>query len=169
MYSIVTNFKIVNYFKRSEHFKVNLGMVSTLVDKTGQRRNNENDKFAFYYNNLYNTHIYAQGHIGDILFYLDHYIKDDVLAVYINHEEFIFKFDQSLMIEKGPNFYLGNILKELNEQNEERVRKAEEDKLKKEERKGNPDSLIQNPGAVSYADIQAYLDKKRKERYSTGN
>lgn len=169
MYSIVTNLKIVNLFKKSEYFKVNLGMVSTLTDKTGERKNNENDKFAFYYNNLYNTHIYAQGHIGDIMIYLDHYIKDDKIAFYVNHEEFIFDLDDKLMREKGPNFYLGKMLKELKEENDERLRKAEEDKLKKEQQKGNPEKLTINPGAVSYDDIQAYLEKKRKERYSTDN
>jgi hypothetical protein len=169
MYSIVTNYKIINYFKRSKYFRINLGLASTLVDRTGERRNNENDKFAFHYNNLYKTFIYAQGNIGDILFYVDHYIKEDVMAIYINHEEFIFKFDEKLIIEKGPDFYLGKTLKELKEENEERVRKAEEKKLGSENKIANPDILVKNPGAVTYDDLQAYLEQKRKERYSTGN
>lgn len=168
MYSIVTNLKIANYFKRSKYFKVNLGLVSTLVDKTGQRTNNENDKFAFYYNNLYNTHIYGQGHIGDIMIYVDHYIKQDLIAIYINHEEFIFEFNEIEMRDKGTDFYLGNLLKELSVKNKERVEEAEKKKIEKEEKKGNPENLIKNPGAVSYEDLQAYLEKKRKERYSTG-
>lgn len=167
MYSIVTNLNISSFFKRSKYFKVNLGLSSTLVDRTGERKNNENDKFASHYTSIYNTFIYAQGHIGDIMIYVDHYIKSDLLAVYINHEEFIFEFDKKIMIEKGPDFYLGKILKELKEKNEEKVRAAEEKKIKDKEKVGNHEAILNNPGAVTYADLQAYLDKKRSERFST--
>jgi hypothetical protein len=167
MYSIVTNLKISNFLKRSKYFKINLGVASTMVDRTGERKNNENDRFAFHYNSIYNTFVYAQGHIGDIMIYVDHYIKDDLLAFYINHDEFIFEFDQKIMVEKGPDFYLGKLLKELKEKNEERVREAEEKKIRDQEKVGNSDILMTNPGAVTYADLQAYLEKKRNERYST--
>ena len=67
--------------------------------------------------------------------------------------------------EKGMDFYLGHILKECEEKYEE---KKKNDELKKLEEKpvGNPDMISQNPGSVSYADIQAYLEKKRQERYN---
>ena len=46
--------------------------------------------------------------------------------------------------------------------------KKKNDELKKIEEKplGNPDLVLQNPGVVSYADIQAYMEKKRQERYN---
>jgi len=166
MYSVVTNLNISSFFKKSKYFRINLGVSSTLVDRTGERKNNQNDIFASHYNSVYNTFIYAQGHIGDIMIYVDHYIKSDLLAVYVNHEEFIFEFDKKLMIENGPDFYLGKILKELKEKNEDRLREAEAKKIKVEEKKGNADVVLSNPGSVTYADLQAYLDKKRSERYS---
>jgi hypothetical protein len=167
MYSIVTNLKISNFIKRSRYFKINLGLASTLVDRTGERKNNENDRFAFHYSSIYNTFIYAQGHVGDIMIYVDHYIKEDLLALYINHEEFIFNFDEKIMNEKGPDFYLGKLLKELKEKNEERVKEAEEKKILDKEKIGNSDIVMNNPGAVTYSDLQAYLEKKRNERYSS--
>ena len=62
------------------------------------------------------------------------------------------------------DFYLGHILKETEIKYEEKLKN---DELKKIEEKpaGNADLVFNNPGSVSYADIQAYLEKKRQERY----
>ena len=60
------------------------------------------------------------------MFYTDLYIQQDLLAVYLNTEEFIFEFDERMVKEKGPDFYLGHILKEL----ETKLQKQEEFKKK---------------------------------------
>lgn len=163
MYRIVTNDKIINQFKKSRFFKVNLGLVNT-IEKNGDRTYNERDKFMYFYNNQYKTTIYGKGHIGDIFFYLDYYIKSDVMAVYHETEEFIFDYEEEKMKQKGPEFYLGWILKELEKKNEERIKENEEKKIERETVVGNPDKVFINPGAVSYADIQAYIQKKNEER-----
>ena len=164
--NIVTNFQIITKIKTSRYFRTNLGMVAT-IEKNGSRKYNDKDLFSSFYNSSYNTVIYAQGNVGDIKFYTDHYITDQVLAVYFgeNFEEFIFEFDDALAREKGMDFYLGHIIKETELRYEE---KKKNDELKKAEEKpkGNAEALVQNPGAVSYEDIQAYLEKKRQERYS---
>lgn len=162
MYRIVTNDKIIREFKKSRYFKVNLGLVNT-IEKNGDRIYNERDKFMHFYNNQYKTTIYGKGNIGDIMFYLDYYIKSDVLAVYHETEEFIFDFEEDKMKEKGPDFYLGWILKELEKKNEERVKENEEKKIERQ-KEGSPDKVLINPGAVSYADIQAYIQKKNAEK-----
>jgi hypothetical protein len=92
--NVVSSVQTAQYFKTSKFFRQNLGLVAT-VDKNGRRVLNEKDKFSFFYNNQYRTTIYAQGNVGDIKFYGDHYIKDETFAVYYgeNFEEFIFKFD----------------------------------------------------------------------------
>jgi hypothetical protein len=163
-YSIVTNQKINNYFKRSRYYRTNLGLIST-VEKNDTRVYNERDKFAFFYNNQYKTTIYGQGNVGDLMFYTDLYIRQDLLAVYLNTEEFIFEFDENMMKEKGPDFYLGHILKELETKHEERIKEAEEKKIETQ-KPADPESVFKNPGAVNYADLQAYLKKKQAERYS---
>lgn len=163
-YSIVTNQKINNYFKKSRYYRQNLGLVAT-VEKNGDRIYNERDKFAHFYNNQYKTTIYGQGNVGDLMFYTDLYIHQDLLAVYLNTEEFIFEFDEKLIKEKGPDFYLGHILKELETKHEERVKLAEENKIETQ-KVADAESVFKNPGSVSYSDLQAYLKKKQSERYS---
>ena len=166
MINIVTNPTVINNFKKSRYFRQNLGLAAT-VDKNGKRIPNEKDGFSFYYSAQYKTIIYGQGNIGDIKFYIDHYIKDNSFGVYSgdNFEEFVFKFDESLFKEKGVDFYIGHILKRVEEEYDERVKKEE---LKKLEVKpdGDADMITKNPGAVSYADLKAYLSKKQKERYN---
>jgi len=162
-YSIVTNQKVNNYFKKSRYYRQNLGLVAT-VEKNGDRIYNERDKFAHFYNTQYKTTIYGQGNVGDLMFYTDLYIQQDLLAVYLNTEEFIFEFDERMVKEKGPDFYLGHILKELETKHEERVKSSEEKKIETQ-KPADAESVFKNPGAVSYDDIQAYLKKKQSERY----
>ncbi len=88
MLNIVTNYQILQEFKKSQYFKVNLGLVPT-VEKNGTRKFNADDQFAFSYNNNYNTTIYGQGNIGTIKLYTDHYITDPIFVVYtMDFEEF---------------------------------------------------------------------------------
>ncbi len=163
MYSVVTNLSVMVDIKKSPYFKTNLGLVNT-IEKNGDRVYNDRDKFSFFYNNQYKTTIHGQGNIGDIMFYIDHYIKDPVLAFYYNTEEFIFTHDKKMIEEKGINFYLGHIIKTIETQHEERVKEAELKKIAPI-KEADPSLLTKNPGGVTYADIQAYLLKKNSERY----
>ena len=163
--NIVTNFQLITMIKTSQYFRVSLGLVAT-IEKNGSIKYNASDRFSHFYNNGYNTTIYAQGNVGNIRFYTDHYITEPILAVYVgdNFEEFIFNFDEKLVKEKGMDFYLGHMLKESEIKYEE---KRKNDELKKLEEKpvGNAEVVSKNPGAVSYADVQAYIEKKKQERY----
>src|ERR1035437_5443326 len=161
-YNIVTNLKIVSEFKKSRYFKVNLGIINT-IDRNGDRVLNDKDNFAYTYNTNYKTTIMAQGNIGDIRFYLDHYIKDDVMAFYYNGEEFIIDFDKSMFKEKGIDFLLGSLIKNIEIEYESRV---EADELKKAEpvKEGNAENIINNPGSVRYEDLKAYMDKQNSLR-----
>ena len=87
--NIVTNFQLITQIKTSRYFRVSLGLIPT-IEKNGSRKYNDNDRFSFFYNNSYNTTIYGQGNVGNIKFYTDHYITDNVLAVYYdeNFEEY---------------------------------------------------------------------------------
>ena len=150
--------------KRSPFFRVSLGLVPT-VEKNGSRSFNDKDKFSFFYNTKYKTTIYGQGNVGDIRFYTDHYITDQVLAIYFgdNYEEFIFNLDLAMISSKGVDFYLGHIIKEVETRYEELVKNNELKKLE-EKPKGDSSKVIKNPGAVTYEDLKAYLDEKRKNR-----
>jgi hypothetical protein len=164
-YNVVTNIKLMNEIKKSRYFKKNLGIVNT-VEKNGTRSLNEKDKFAYFYNTNYKTTIFAQGNIGDIRFYVDYYIQNDVMAFYYNNEEFLFEFDRTMVNEKGIDFFIGHIIKNIETKYENRLKEAE---LKKSEPKkeANPDMIFKNPGSVTYEDIKAYLQKQNTMRYNT--
>ncbi len=169
-YNIVTNLKVILEIKKCRYFKVNLGLSSTMEAKNSDERIlNDRDKFSYYYNTQYKTTILGQGNIGDIKFYVDHYIKEDVMAVYYNTEEFIFDFDKNMVKDKGIEHYLGYILKKVEAEQEERMKITEEKKIEVDQRIANPTLISNNPGAVTYADIKAYIDQKNKERYSQNN
>lgn len=166
MYSVVTNSKVMMDIKKSRYFRVNLGLANTMNDpKTMDRVFNERDKFQYFYNMQYKTTIYGQGNVGDIMFYVDHYIHDDVLAMYINTEEFVFNHDHRMVQEKGADFYIGHLIKTVETQHQDRLKKAEEKEIEIK-RETNPDLLVKNPGAVTYEDLQAYLKKKAEERFN---
>ena len=162
-YNIVTNYKIIQEAKKYPHYMVSLGYASTT--KEGDRRIlSEKDKFAHFYNKRYNTTIYGQGYIGDISFYTDHFIKDDVVAIYYNVEEFIFNFDINLSQEKGIGWYLGSLFKDIEEQIEREKNKTIITQV--EAPVGNPYKLVPghaqyNPGSVTFDDIKAYKEAKR--------
>lgn len=162
--NIVTNSNIINIVKKSKYFRISLGYVST-VDLNGDRKLNDKDKFSYHYNNLYKTTIYGQGRIGNISFYADHHILDDVLAVYMGDdlEEFVFDLDISILSSKGVDFYLGHILKETEIEYE---RRSAERKLRvlEKTKKGDASKLMNSPGQVSYEDIKAYMEEQRKNR-----
>lgn len=165
MYNIVTRPSLIDQFKKSRYWHNNLGLVTT-IEHNGERRYNEKDKFSYYYNNLYKTNIQMQGNIGSILIYIDYYIHEDVLALYYNQEEFVFKFDSAIVKEKGMDFYLGHLLKTVETEYEDRIKAASEKDLEVKI-EGDSERLIKNPGAVSYDDLKEYLKQKsQKDRLS---
>jgi len=166
-FNIVTSFGIISEIKiGSKYFKVNLGLASTVESqKGGDRIMNDKDNFAYSYNIQYRTTIYAQGNIGNIKFYTDHYIKEDILAVYCDLEEFIVPYDRKLVKEKGIDAMIGSVLRTVESQYEERKVKVEEEKSKLEVKKeANPEIVQLNPGAVTYEDLKAYMENKRAGR-----
>jgi hypothetical protein len=164
-YNIVTNSIVMSEVKKCRYFRVNLGLAST-IDKNGNRELNDKDKFSFFYNSQYKTTIYAQGNVGDIKFYVDLFIKEPLMGVYISDEfeEFIIEVDFELIKEKGIDYFLGYILKKVEEEHENKIKLKAEKKIEKKP-EGNADLVTINPGAVKYEDLKAFLDKQNKERY----
>lgn len=168
-YNIVLGDKMCNFFRqKSKHFKTNLGHSVTMDRANGDRLLSQSDKFAFFYNNRYKASIYSKGFIGDIRFYVDFEIGDDVLAFYWDEEEYVFQIEMDKINEKGIDFYLGYLLKQVHEKQEERKEREELKKSKSQDsentRIGDPSKVINTPWDVSYADIVAYMEKQRSER-----
>jgi hypothetical protein len=167
-YNVVTNYHIIQTIKRnSKYFEVSLGLASTMTNQAGDRVFNDKDDFAFYYNTLYRTNILCQGKIGNITFYTDHYIKGDKISFYYDKEEYIFDYDQKLVIEKGVDVYLGHLIKKIEIEIENRLIKEQEVIEEQKAIVGDASTIIENPGNVRYADLKAYLEKMRSERLLT--
>ena len=168
MYNIVAGLNSILEMKKSKHFKMSLGLSSTKIDRSGERVLNDDDKFSFFYNQKYRTPIYMHGKIGNIRFYADHYITGKEIMVFYTKEEFQFEMDTQIIKEKGIDHFLGGLLKKIESEYEDRVIKAKEDEIKTH-READPEQVFKSPGAVTYNDLKAYLDKKSKERFSKGN
>ena len=171
-YNIVTNYRLNQSIRQgSKFYQVKLGLATTKVDVAGDRQPNRDDQFSFVYSQYYKSQIHGQGFIGNIRFYTDHQIKDDVLIFYYEREEFIFEWDPIKIREKGVDIFLGGCIKKIETEYNERIEKAKEESRRAEEEakkpvqnQGNADRIFENPGAVSYADLKAYLDKQNAER-----
>jgi len=163
-YNIVTNYKIVQSLKKSRYFRVNLGLSSTQETNSGDRLYSQKDDFAYFYNTNYKTTIYGQGNIGNIFIYTDHYIKEDKIAFYYDKEEFIFDFDEKIINEKGVDFYLGHLIKTIETEHQERLIKKQETIEEQKKEVGDANKIFENPGAVKYADLKAYMEKIRLDR-----
>jgi hypothetical protein len=159
-YNVVTNMNVMKDIKKSPHFRTNLGLVNT-IEKNGNRVYNDRDKFSHFYNVRYKTTTFGQGNIGDIMFYVDHYIRKDQIAFYKDSEEFIFDYDPNIVMEKGINFYLGYLLKEIETKLDKKAKKAEKDRIEKMTKTHDPNKLKVSPGQVRYEDLEAYIREKR--------
>lgn len=167
-YNIVTNYKINQVFKnKSRYFRVNLGLASTVESNSGDRVLSQKDSFAYFYNTNYKTTILGQGSIGDIKVYTDHYIMEDKIAFYYDREEFIFDFDDKMVNEKGVDFYLGYLIKEIETEYQDRIKEKEKVVEEQKVQVGDPSKIFENPGNVSYSDLKAYLEKQRIDRMSS--
>ena len=165
MYNVVTRPSLVVELKKSKYYKQSLGLVPT-VEKNGARVFNDKDTFSHFYNTQYNTNILRQGTIGDITFYIDYYINEDLFAIYLNTEEFIFNFDHPVVKQKGIDFFIGSLFKKIETENEDRIREAEGKKIEVK-KEANPDIVLSNPGNVTYDDLKAYLAQKNQNRMSS--
>ena len=69
-----------------------------------------------------------------------------------------------LIKEKGIDFYLGHILKKVEEEHEERI-KANIEKKAEPKPTGNSEMVTFNPGSVRYEDLKAFLEQQNAQRY----
>jgi hypothetical protein len=66
--------------------------------------------------------------------------------------------------EKGVDIYLGHLIREIEFENEQKIKQEEEKKEEAKGQIGDPSKVFANPGNVKYSDLKAYLEKARGER-----
>jgi hypothetical protein len=171
-YNIVTNYRINQKVKQgSKYYTVKLGLATTKIDQAGERQLNTDDQFSYVYNTYYKASIQSQGSIGNINFYTDHMITDDVVFFYYEREQFTFDWDENFVKTKGVDAFLGSCIKKIETEYNEKIEQAKREKegIPKEPevvqpKAGDADKVGSSPGAVTYADLKAYLEKKNAER-----
>lgn len=159
MYNFVSTHSINQEFKKSNLYKRNLGRALSV--KENDRRVfklNDDDVFVKFYLQKYKTVIYSEGNVGQINFFVDHYIKNDIIIVFYKEKDFIFNHNPSLLRSKGINGYIGTFIEELETNYKEELEEVNDINIE-EEVTGNEENLIKNPGAVSYEDIKKYVSK----------
>jgi len=174
-YNIVTNYSVNQKIKQgSKYYTVKLGLASTKIDAAGDRQPNTDNKFTYVYNTYYKATLQSQGSIGNINFYTDHMITDDVLFFYYDVEQFTFEWDSNFIRQKGVDAFLGLCIKKMETEYKERIEKEKREKEEKVQKENEPEIVASNtgnaekifsaPGAVKYEDLKAYLEKKNAER-----
>ncbi len=165
MFNFVASHKTIQKIKKgSKYFKPNLGMSFTVDDKKGRvLRFNDSDTFSKFFYEKTSRMPYAQGEIGTINFFVDHYITDHLVLCYYNNEEIAFEFIDQTAEQKGIDAYLGSMIKKVESIYTEEVVEKKENATKAEIEKmpGDPNKVFTSPGTATYEDVKAYLRSKK--------
>jgi hypothetical protein len=167
MYTFVAPKRIIDQFKKSKWFKINLGRNISQKDKDNTVfQINPEDVFVKYYYDLYKVIIQTEGSIGSLSFFTDHYINGNIVAVYFKDKEFVFEHDNNKIMRDGVDDYLGSIIKEIQTKYEEELKEAEEIKITKEI---DTNKFYSNPGSVTWEDIVAMKKNKINQNETSKN
>jgi len=88
--------------------------------------------------------------------------------IFYTKEEFKFELDRQLIKEKGIDFFLGSLLKKIETEYEDRIKKSKEENIETK-READANMILKSPGAVTYDDLKAYMERRNRERFSTNN
>ena len=157
MYNFVTTSVISNFFKGSKYFKRDMGF-SITSSASGEKKIDLSDTFLKFYNSKHGTLPKKEGNIGSISFYTDFYIKGDIIGVFHKGNDYIFECDMNKIRNVNIDSYIGDIIKEI----ETKYNDEDLDVVTEDKEAGDPNMVFKNPGAVTYADMKAYLKNKNK-------
>lgn len=168
MYNFVANKKVIDSFKSSEYFQKSLGR-ATSTDrgkKDGRQfKINDADVFTKFFFDKYRIALFTEGSMGDINFFTNHYLTDQI-AVYYNDAEFVFEHNPDLFRKKGVHGYIGSFIKEIETKYIEEI-KHTGSLIEAVVEKPDPNKIYNNPGQVRYEDLMAYLEvQKNKKKLS---
>lgn len=164
MYNIVSNQFINQEFKKSNYYKTTLGK-SLSVKKNSRRefRLDDEEKFIKFYLDNYRSVLYRVGKIGKLNFFVDHYLKEDLIIFFYKEKDFVFEHSPALLRSQGVNSYLSSFIEKIETEFKEEIETAKGVNIK-EEGDGDPDNIMKNPGAVTYEDIKKYYKTKNKRK-----
>jgi hypothetical protein len=152
--------KFVDKLKQSKYYKQSLGQ-SLTVEKNGGRKMRQDVFTSWYYKNS-KALIFKQGEIGNIHFYIDYYLKEDVVGFFLQNDldkhQYAINWEEEEIEENGIDNWLSNKLKEIDEQ----ILESDLNKENKDNIIGDENKLQMNPGSVNWKDIEAFYKKKKQ-------
>jgi len=162
MYNIVSNQHINNEIKKSNYYKTVLGK-SLSVKKNGRRqfRLDEEEKFIKFYMDEYRSVLHRLGKIGRLNFFVDHYLKEDLIIFFYKEKDFVFEHSPALLRSLGINSYLSSFIEKIETEYKDEMEGVGDIKLKDDE-EDPKEKIASNPGSVTYEDIKKYYKNKGK-------
>ena len=166
MLKFISNKSIISQFKASKLFKTDLGRSFLNTGKGGLKADlSRQEEFVqFYHGKTNGVKLHKEGSIGQIEFYTDYTIRDQVI-VYYDQYDFTFVHNQKTMRDKGIEKYLGSIIKEVETKFLPNIKHVENEEkgISQEEKMARAQNKIKtNPGMVTYDDIKELLKNKKR-------
>lgn len=152
----------IDQIRTSSYFTQDLGQSSTMYNnKTGDRELREGTFSTWYYNN-YNSLVIKSGYIGPLHFYIDYYLNKNIMGFFLQEDmekyQYAVEWEQEEIDKIGIDAWLGRKLKEVDQSVSDVVGKSSNDKT------GSADKIRQNPGSVSWKDIEAHYKKLKSNQ-----
>tara|TARA_R110000772_G_scaffold5341_4_gene19178 strand:+ start:2855 stop:3358 length:504 start_codon:yes stop_codon:yes gene_type:complete len=149
----------INQIQTSKYFKQDLGRSAMIYDeKKGDKELREGEFTTWYYNN-YKSLVVKSGFIGPLHFYIDYYIKKDILGFFLNtslnQHQYAIDWDQERIDIIGIDSWLSEKLRTVDESLDEDTNKEHE----VEEISGDGSKLMSNPGGASWKDVEDHYNK----------
>ena len=164
--NIVTNTLILEKIKQIPYFKTDLGKKMRQHNRKGPSGVAFESQFAEKYYVENRRVLMKSGTIGTINIFTDYGISQHAISIFSNGETYNFDFNMNDFKKAGSmSAYLGALLKKIENDHKVVLPKVEikKEESKKEEQKVNsdPSKLFNNPGKVSWDDLQEYLKLKK--------
>lgn len=157
----------IDQISKSKYFQKKLGRSLTL-EKNNERflRMDEDDNtreiFTTWYYNNFKALIFKAGEIGPLYFYIDHFLKKEVMGFFMENEsdkhQYLVEWSQEEVNSNGIDIWLSEKLKEIDETLD--YHKNENEKEINTIKEGNANKLLSNPGGVTWEDIKKYKQNK---------
>jgi hypothetical protein len=152
----------IDLIKTSKYFRQDLGRSATVYDeKKGDKELREGAFSTWYYNN-YKSLIVKTGVIGPLHFYIDYYLKKEILGFFLNSDldkhQYAIDWDQERIDIIGIDSWISEKLREVDMS----LMEDEDKEHAKKVATGDSSKLMSNPGGTTWKDIEAHYNKKKK-------
>jgi len=165
-WSVVGDRVFINEVKNSKFFQQDLGESFFSLDTSEKKLRNKS--FSTWYYKQTNSLIFKQGKIGNITFYLDYYLQKSIVGFFLESKEDTHQYAIDFDVNEIQNYeidtWLGNKLQQVDSEVYESENKENQKEGTENIDQGDPEKVFNNPGEVSFKDLQAYYRKYKKNQ-----